>query len=470
MANVTSSFAWSEMDDLKDDIEKYLRGELPEARMHALEKRALTDPFLADALEGASGIDARQFAEDTAQLHKNLRARLGEKKTIPLWVWTARIAAGLLVIAVSAYIIRQLQAPRQTEPTAYKLPAPAVGGDTTKTAKDNGYLSMNETEGKPQTQSRPSHNTRRPVPPAQAPSAPQANQAGASQTPTNEETIATTEPITLADAAESETADVARKEAAAPAQPQADKAVTAGEETPKEYVSTEPSGRAKTKRQSDLPPGFYTQADSAAPDNSVVIRGRVTSMEDGVGLPGVNVVIKGTATGTVTDINGNYEIRLEDPKATLVYSFIGLESKEMPVSSGPTMNIALNQDMAQLSEVVVVGYGEGKDEESRAFTTFDMAEPVGGRRAFKKYLEDKMVYPREALDNKIEGKVTIQFTVETTGQISNFNVVKGIGYGCDDEVIRLIKEGPRWAPMKRDDEPVKGRVRVRMRFSLPKKK
>lgn len=461
------------MDDLKDDIEKYLRGELPEARMHALEKQALTDPFLTDALEGASGIDVRQFAEDTAQLRKNLRARLGEKKIIPLWVWTARIAAGLLVIAVSAYIIRQLQAPRQPESTAYneaKLPAPAGGGDTTKTTRDNGYLSMNDTEERPQTPSPPSLNTSPVPPPAQAPSVPQASQAGASQTAAHEETIQTTEPITQAEAVESETADVARKEAAAPAQPQADKAVTAGEEAPKEYVYAEPSGHAKAKRQSDLPPGFSMQADSAATDNRVVIRGRVTSTEDGGGLPGVNVVIKGTTTGTVTDINGNYEIRLEDPKATLVYSFIGLESKEMPVSNGPTMNIALNQDVAQLSEVVVVGYGEGKEEESRAFTTFDMAEPVGGKRAFKKYLEDKMVYPREALDNKIEGKVTIQFTVETTGQISNFNVVKGIGYGCDDEVIRLIKEGPRWAPMKRDDEPVKGRVHVRMRFSLPKKK
>jgi len=120
--------------------------------------------------------------------------------------------------------------------------------------------------------------------------------------------------------------------------------------------------------------------------------------------------------------------------------------------------------------VVVVGYGEGKEQEDKSFPTFNMAEPAGGKRAFKKYLEDKMIYPQEALDNKIEGRVTVQFTVETTGQVSDFNVIKGIGYGCDDELIRLIREGPSWSPMKRDDEPVKGRVRVRMRFTLPKKK
>jgi TonB family protein len=199
------------------------------------------------------------------------------------------------------------------------------------------------------------------------------------------------------------------------------------------------------------------------------VSGRVTFSEDSTGLPGVNVVIKGTNTGTVTDMNGNYQIDLDDPDATLVYSFIGLESKEVPVENKSSVNVLMDQDVSQLSEVVVTGFGEAK-EDDKIYSTFEMAEPVGGRRAFKKYLEEKLVYPRQALDNKIEGKVTIQFTVETTGKLTNFNVVKGIGYGCDDEVIRLIKQGPKWTAIKRNDEPVKGKVKVRMRFALPKKK
>jgi TonB family protein len=139
----------------------------------------------------------------------------------------------------------------------------------------------------------------------------------------------------------------------------------------------------------------------------------------------------------------------------------------MPVNNSIAVNVAMEQDVAQLSEVVVTGFGE---KEAPAFSTFEMAEPRGGRRAFKKYLEDKLIYPQQALANNVEGKVTIQFTVETTGQLSNFNIIKGIGYGCDEEVIRLIKQGPKWSATKRNDEPVKGRVRVRLRFTLPKKK
>jgi hypothetical protein len=56
-----------------------------------------------------------------------------------------------------------------------------------------------------------------------------------------------------------------------------------------------------------------------------------------------------------------------------------------------------------------------------------------------------------------------------TGQVSDFKVVRGIGFGCDEEVIRLIKAGPKWSPTKKNEEPIKDRVRVRMRFALPKK-
>ena len=73
------------------------------------------------------------------------------------------------------------------------------------------------------------------------------------------------------------------------------------------------------------------------------------------------------------------------------------------------------------------------------------------------------------MQNKVEGKVTIQFIIGTSGQLTDFKVVRGIGYGCEDEVIRLIKAGPKWSPTKRNEVPIRDRVRVRMRFALPKK-
>ena len=72
------------------------------------------------------------------------------------------------------------------------------------------------------------------------------------------------------------------------------------------------------------------------------------------------------------------------------------------------------------------------------------------------------------MEKKVDGKVTIQFTVEATGQLSDFKVVKGIGSGCDEEVIRLIQQGPTWTPAKKNNSSLKESVKVRMKFELPK--
>ena len=149
-----------------------------------------------------------------------------------------------------------------------------------------------------------------------------------------------------------------------------------------------------------------------------------------------------------------------------MFSFIGFSSKEVAANSDQ-VDVSLDADVSELSEVVVVGYSEP----TTAFTpnVMELATPAGGRKAFKQYLEQNLKYPQEALKNQVEGKVTIQFTINVAGQLSDFKVIRGIGHGCEEEVIRLIKAGPKWAPTKKNDVPMKDRARVRMRFTLPKK-
>lgn len=87
------------------------------------------------------------------------------------------------------------------------------------------------------------------------------------------------------------------------------------------------------------------------------LTGRVTSTEDGTALPGVNVVLKGTTVGTTTDADGRYSLSIPASGGSLVFSFIGLESKEVPIGDLAEVNVSLSLDVTQLSEVVVVGYG-----------------------------------------------------------------------------------------------------------------
>lgn len=86
------------------------------------------------------------------------------------------------------------------------------------------------------------------------------------------------------------------------------------------------------------------------------MRGRVIT-SNGMPVPGVNVLVKGTTVGTVTDADGNYSISLTADAQTLVFSFIGYASQEVPVNASGEVNVQLAEDATQLNEVIVTGYG-----------------------------------------------------------------------------------------------------------------
>lgn len=86
------------------------------------------------------------------------------------------------------------------------------------------------------------------------------------------------------------------------------------------------------------------------------VTGKVTSAEDGSPLPGVNVIVKGTTVGTATDVQGNFSITVSSDESVLVFSFIGLKSSEAVVGTRNVIDIQMESDATQLSEVVVTGY------------------------------------------------------------------------------------------------------------------
>jgi TonB-dependent starch-binding outer membrane protein SusC len=87
------------------------------------------------------------------------------------------------------------------------------------------------------------------------------------------------------------------------------------------------------------------------------VSGTVTSSDGGETLPGVNVLVKGTALGTATDIEGRYSLEVPSADAVLSFSFIGFEVQEIRVGNRATIDVVLGQELSALSEVVVVGYG-----------------------------------------------------------------------------------------------------------------
>jgi TonB-linked SusC/RagA family outer membrane protein len=98
-------------------------------------------------------------------------------------------------------------------------------------------------------------------------------------------------------------------------------------------------------------------AVSISPVQGITVSGTVTSSDDGTGLPGVSVIVKGTTRGTTTDADGKYVINVNNAEDVLVLSFIGYVQQEVTVGAQTNIDIALVSDITQLGEVVVVAYG-----------------------------------------------------------------------------------------------------------------
>lgn len=100
---------------------------------------------------------------------------------------------------------------------------------------------------------------------------------------------------------------------------------------------------------------------------SKAVTGRVTSTEEPEGIPGVNILIKGSSSGTTTDLDGRYTIEVPSDQAVLVFSFIGYKTREERVGSRSEINVNLASDLEDLSEFIVTAQGIERDERSLGY-------------------------------------------------------------------------------------------------------
>ncbi len=93
-------------------------------------------------------------------------------------------------------------------------------------------------------------------------------------------------------------------------------------------------------------------------------------------------------------------------------------------------------------------------------------EPKGGMPAFYKYVTENMKYPEEARKAGIEGKVFVQFTITKDGSLTDIKVLRGIGYGCDEEAIRVLQNAEKWNPGTQRGRPVHSNITIPVLFKL----
>ena len=94
---------------------------------------------------------------------------------------------------------------------------------------------------------------------------------------------------------------------------------------------------------------------------------------------------------------------------------------------------------------------------------------AGGLSKYIQEIKRSVIYPLTAIDHNIEGLVKLRFTINKDGLPTNFKILQGIGYGCEDEVIRALKSGPKWKPAIQKGRYVSGDVTIAIQFKLTDK-
>lgn len=124
------------------------------------------------------------------------------------------------------------------------------------------------------------------------------------------------------------------------------------------------------------------------------------------------------------------------------------------------LDVEITED-TQIEEMVFEEAPEEEVSDEIFMVVEDQPEPAGGMQAFYEYVGKNLKYPSQARRMGVEGKVFVQFVVNTDGSLTDVQAIKGIGAGCDEEAVRVIQSAAKWKPGKQ-----RGRA-VRVRMVLP---
>jgi len=173
--------------------------------------------------------------------------------------------------------------------------------------------------------------------------------------------------------------------------------------------------------------------------DSRTISGRVTTPE-GTPLSGVVVTAPTQDFRTLTDNEGQYRLAVDSNVRNLAFDAAGYRSTVVPVEASDSLNILLSP--ADAGQPPAAAKRKEAEETPQVAS---IAQPEGGFRKLEQYLSRNLRYPQAARQKGIEGTVRLQFTVRADDGIpSNFKVLQSLTEDCNNEAIRLLREGPKW--------------------------
>ena len=152
------------------------------------------------------------------------------------------------------------------------------------------------------------------------------------------------------------------------------------------------------------------------------------------------------------------ELPPEMPKIPVLSDVIDIVDDDIEIKDDLLINLEDNANLGvEIQDYVAEVVEEVVEEEAIPFALVEEKPGFqgGDPNAFSKWVNSRLVYPEIAKENGVQGKVTLQFTVNTDGSVSNVKVLRGVDPSLDKEAVRIVSSSPKWTPGKQRDKPVK---------------
>lgn len=454
------------------DIEKYHRGQLSAVEMHALEKAALDDPFLADALEGFA-TPGVAVAADLAALSNRLADRIqATNKVIELpkarlsvrWL---RAAAMIVLVAGAGFLVYRLASGEKQHEIAQEQ------------SMVPGKAATNQPIASPKTDSLAVAGQNR----LQSPG----NTADTSVLVSTGNSFSITVPrdsLITNDFYYNNTATAATPPPVARYETSNLNGIVGSDRNKRlDYTISDKSfdsSRAgnlsgfykdeELKKQKAMAFSEDARADRntqnamayrVTPKHTNIFRGRVTDANYNA-LPFANITNTADSIGTYADAKGNFVLISPDSVLNVQVRSIGFENRVAKLNNFAASNQVTMDEDKSLGEVVISNRQFNSASRSRNNTmVLEEPEPVDGWVNYDTYLANNLVVPEtfRSRQTSINGAVELSFEVNQNGDPVNITVEKSLCESCDKEAIRLVKEGPKWKRKAR-----KGRTTVTITF------
>lgn len=391
-----------------EDIVRYHKGLLTPQEMHQMERAALEDPFLADAMDGYT--HAEQPLEDIAALGKELDRRTKRKAAVvPLRARSfLRIAALLLLLAGFGWIAYQyntgnqdLAVNREKAAAAEKesVVPPAVSADSI-------ILTYEPAPAQDQTRVQQPLRTKQQKAPGRE------------------------EPVTAA------------------AQPPADVAVA-----PVEREETV----AKTAQPTPAPAAESSElAQSRGLVSSNFISGKVVD-QNNMAVPGAQVNVPQQKTTVRADANGVFSVPAQDSSVTVTVQSVGYAERQASLKNNAANRVVLQPSETALNEVVISKKSSYRKQAAARRVTLDGAAPVSDARNYERFVLEQLKH-FESQAAAASGTVELAFDLDAAGKPINIQIEQSLCTPCDTAAIKALQQGPQ---LKKTGKQRKARARIR---------